>query len=209
MCESGNTSGETEDAVSRRTVIATAGAATTIALAGCGGSGGTATDEADPTNTNGEDGTDGTPDQSNEGSDSTPDQSDGGDETPTPSGPDEKSDVTGVSGESAVDGLAVADVEQRDSEDYFTAIVTVRNAGERSTDPYKYGYDVTLYDAEGNDITGGATGKRLNESEIDAGMTALATITASVDGSVSDIAGATVALTCNPDNGESGVYCSA
>jgi hypothetical protein len=182
-------------------MLACLGTGLAVGVAGCSGGG---EETADP------DGGDGsTPTGAGDGGDPATDapDEDVGDPTATPTDAD-ATPVSGVEGTSTVDGLEVTDVERVDGDDYFTAYVTVRNAGERSTDPYAYGYDVALYDAEGVDIAAGATSKRLNEEEIAPGAQAIATVTASVDGSVDDVAAARVTVNCRPDTGDGGAYCA-
>lgn len=181
----------------RRRTLASLGTGLAAAVAGCIGTGPESTDD-------GPEDASGTTPTASEAS-TTP--TDGAPADTTTDAAD-ATPVSGVEGDSDVSGMVVTAVEERGSEEYYTLHVTVENTGEQSTDPSRYGYDVTLYDADGADVTGGASGKRLNEASIAAGERAIATITQSVDGSVDAVAAARITLTCSPPNSDPGSYCS-
>jgi hypothetical protein len=163
----------------RRTVLRrSAGVlALSVPLAGCSGG------SNDTEDGNGEDGDDG---------------DDGG--TPTPSGPGEVVENT-------VDGLEIVGMEVVESDDErYTVVLTVRNTGDQETDAFDYEYGLTVFDAEGNDVTAGVSGTSATGATIAPGEEAEIRATTGFEGEKSDIESFEVTVGCD-DFGDTGVYC--
>lgn len=122
--------------------------------------------------------------------------------TPTPSGP------TGEVVENTVDGLEIVgtEVEETDRE-RFNVIITVRNAGDQETDAFDYEYGLTVFDAEGTDVTAGVSGTSATGSTIAPGEETEITATTGYEGEKSDIASYEITVGCD-DFGGTGVYCT-
>lgn len=117
------------------------------------------------------------------------------------------SEQMGSVGESTVDGLEIVTIAPAESNDQFTASVTVRNTGEQTTDIFDYGYTLTLYDESGADITGSGSGSgSTTDTEVAPGEQATLNVFQGVDGDPADVASFEVNLTCEGMFVE-GVYC--
>lgn len=166
----------------RRTVLkrGTGLLALSVALAGCSG------DSSDTEDENGDDG----------------DDENGG--TPTPSGP------TGEVVENTVDGLEIVGMEVEEAEsERFNVVLTVRNTGDQETDAFNYEYSLTVFDADGADITAGASGtSAFGGTTVAPGEETEITATTGYDGEKSDIASYEVTVGCD-DFGDVGVYCES
>lgn len=108
---------------------------------------------------------------------------------------------------SDVDGLAVEGTAVTDSGDQFGVDVTLRNTGDQTTDIFDYGYELTVYDGSGAEITGNGSGQgSINDTEIATDETATITVRTDVDGSVDAVARYELVVNCSGMFVE-GVYC--
>jgi hypothetical protein len=164
----------------RRRVLACLGTGLAVGLAGCS-SGGDGTAD------------DGGADDSGDGSDETTDSQTG----------TSPSDTTGqgtggitATGESAVEGLEIVDLErQGGNSNKILMFTTVRNAGDQTTDLSEYNYEMSLYDSEGDAIQG-SRGYAKGD-EVAPGDSGTINVSHSVEGDVADVARAEVSINCN------------
>lgn len=137
--------------------------------------------------------------------------------TQSPTATSPPSDATGqtsdggtglaASASSDVDGLAVEGTTVTDSGDQFAVDVTLQNTGEQTTDIFDYGYELTVYDGNGAEITGNGSGQgSINDTEIEPGESATITVRTDVDGSVDAVARYELVVNCSGMFVE-GVYC--
>jgi hypothetical protein len=128
---------------SRRAILGGLAAGLATILAGCSGGGGD--DGGD-----GDDGSGATPTATAADPTSTATRTPTETETATPT---PAVDVTGSVGENAVDGIAVASLSLREYGDGEMIIdFVVENTGSETTNVGNYGYDVALFDGDGNTI---------------------------------------------------------
>lgn len=181
----------------------------TVGLAGCtveidgasdGGGGGSDADASGDGRSSGSDSAGDTPSGGDGGS---------GDVTATPGSADGNGGAVESRGESTVDGLEITAMEPDTGGDQFSVAVTILNTGDQQTSIFEYEYGLTLYDANGNDVTGGGTSYgSTNDLDVAPGESATIGVSSPVDGDVADVARFEVRLTCEGMFVE-GVYCES
>ena len=191
--------------VSRRGVLAATGTASVALVAGCSGGG-------DDTET-AETAADGDETLTETADDETPTET-ADDEMSTATADDETSTETArqsVSGtaSSSVEELAI--VEHQPDPDYregsFGLDVTVENNGDQQADASDYEYELTPYDADGNDVSGNSFGTSSNDdAEMNPGGRGSLTAHTAVEIDQREVDRYEVTLVC-PGFGPSGVYC--
>lgn len=195
--------------VNRRRLLRDCGAGlsalSVAALSGCNALAGDSNDTAD-----GDDGNGG-PQSDSPGTSDGRDSGDGSDDAQTQTlgsgdGSGGGTD-TGPTVRSTVDGLAVENAEVVDDADRFSVDVGLRNAGDQATDPFNYGYHLTVFDESGADITGDVGGLETAESvQLEPGETVTMTKRTDVDGDREAVARYELVVRCS-ERFDEGVYC--
>lgn len=155
MVERNGDSTDRDTVVSRRGVLAATGAVSVTLMAGCsGGDGGTGTDEP----TDGGSTATGTAEPTDDGGEMSTPTDDGGETSSVPG-----SVSSNVAELSIVEHQPDIDYYGENNEQYFPVDLTIENNGDQQTDVTEYDYDVTPYDADGNDVSGGRLGTSSGE----------------------------------------------
>lgn len=167
-----------------------------VGLAGCSGGGDETTDDGDG---------DAPEDDSNGTTNGPP--SDDQSETPPSDSTEQSGGEITASGESAVEGLEIVEMErQGGNSNKVLMITTVRNTGREDTDLSNYNFEMSLYESGGERIEG-ASGYAKGEA-IPAGESGTINVSHSVEGDVSAVARAEISINCKGALTD-GVYCES
>jgi hypothetical protein len=169
------------------------------AIAGCSGGGGDG--DGGDGGSNGDGGGDGGSNGGGGGSNGDGGGGDGGSNGDGGGGGSSSGSVT-----NNLDGFEVIDHSGEATDEQYQVTANVENVGDETVEFLEHGFSINVYDASGNDITGGGSSSMtLNAGDWEPGETIEMRVSTSVDGELSEVESYEIVIDC--DGFDEGAYC--